>query len=322
MIEYKKDGWRAALALAPMTLFMLVFTFWPIINAFIWAFLDDFSYGGRQISHGELGGYHWITGGTFIKVGIANFKAVLTDDLFWKALRNTAIIVAVSVPLTVIIGLAIAVALNSIKRLRGFFQTIFFLPYVTNTIALGMVFATLFHQNYGLVNKLFGTIGFAWINGTTSTGTTNVTFWSALVVLVAYTVWDGLAFKIIVFLSGLQSIDKQYYQAAQIDATPKWRVFTKITVPLLSPMILYITITSFIGAFKAYSSVIAIFGTGTYGPAGESNLMITVVGYIYDKMEVGGTPYGTAAAASLILFFIILLITILQLQISKKRVHY
>lgn len=246
----------------------------------------------------------------------------MTDDLFWKALRNTAIIVAVSVPLTVIIGLAIAVALNSIKRLRGFFQTIFFLPYVTNTIALGMVFATLFHQNYGLVNKLFGTIGFAWINGTTSTGTTNVTFWSALVVLVAYTVWDGLAFKIIVFLSGLQSIDKQYYQAAQIDATPKWRVFTKITVPLLSPMILYITITSFIGAFKAYSSVIAIFGTGTYGPAGESNLMITVVGYIYDKMEVGGTPYGTAAAASLILFFIILLITILQLQISKKRVHY
>lgn len=128
MIEYKKDGWRAALALAPMMLFMLVFTFWPIINSFIWAFLDDFSYGGRSISHGELGGYRWITGGTFIKVGIANFKTVLTDPLFWHALRNTAIIVVVSVPLTVIIGLGIAVALNSIKKLRGFFQTIFSYP--------------------------------------------------------------------------------------------------------------------------------------------------------------------------------------------------
>ena len=322
MIEYKKDGWRAALALAPMMLFMLVFTFWPIINSFIWAFLDDFSYGGRSISHGELGGYRLITGGTFIKVGIANFKTVLTDPLFWHALRNTAIIVVVSVPLTVIIGLGIAVALNSIKKLRGFFQTIFFLPYVTNTIALGMVFATLFHQNYGLVNKLFNMVGFAWINGTTATGVTEVTFASALVVLTVYTVWNGLAFNIIFFLSGLQSIDKQYYQEAQVDATPRWRVFTKITVPLLSPMILYITITSFIGAFKAYSSVIAIFGTGRYGPAGNSNLMITVVGYIYDKMDVGGTPYGVAAAASLILFFIILIITLLQLQISKKRVHY
>ena len=141
-------------------------------------------------------------------------------------------------------------------------------------------------------------------------------------VLTAYTVWNGLAFKIIVFLSGLQSIDKQYYQAAQIDAAPRWRVFTKITVPLLSPMILYITITSFIGAFKAYSSVIAVFGTGKYGPDGEPNMMITVVGYIYDKMAIGGTPYGVASAASLILFFIILIITMLQLQVSKKRVHY
>jgi len=323
MIEYKRDGWRAALALAPMVLFMLVFTFWPIINAFIWAFLEGFSYGGQSISHGELGGYKWITGGTFIKVGIDNFKTVFSDDLFWLSLRNTAIIVIVSVPLTVIIGLLIAVGLNSIKKFQGFYQTIFFLPYVTNTIALGMVFASLFHQNYGLVNKLFNNIGFAWINGTSSTGRTGVTFFSALVVLTVYTVWNGLAFKIIVFLSGLQNIDKQYYQAAQIDAASRGRVFRKITVPLLSPMILYITITSFIGAFKAYSSVIAIFGTGKYGPAGgDSDLMITVVGYIYDKMKGTGTPYGVASAASLILFFIILIITILQLQVSKKRVHY
>lgn len=322
MIEYKKDGWRATIALAPMILFMLVFTFWPIINAVIWSFLDDFSYGGQAISHGQQGGYRWITGGTFIKFGIENFKTVLSDELFARALKNTSIIVIISVPLTVIIGLLISIGLNSIKKFQGFYQTIFFLPYVTNTIALGMVFATLFHQNYGLVNKLFNNIGFAWINGSTFTGTSNVTFWSAITVLTVYTIWNGLAFKIIVFLSGLQSIDKQYYQAAQIDSASKWRVFRKITVPLLSPMILYITITSFIGAFKAYSSVIAIFGTGKYGPAGNEDLLITVVGYIYDKMGVSGTPYGAASAASLILFFIILAITVLQLQVSKKRVHY
>jgi multiple sugar transport system permease protein len=137
-----------------------------------------------------------------------------------------------------------------------------------------------------------------------------------------YSIWDGLAFKIIVFLSGLQSIDKQYYQAAQIDATPRWRVFRRITVPLLSPMILYITITSFMGAFKVYSSVIGIFGTGRYGPVGNDKLLITIVGYVYEQFNVSGMPFGVGSAGSLILFLIILLITGIQMQVSKKRVHY
>lgn len=311
MLEFKKDGLKATIALAPTLLLMAVFTFWPIINSFIMAFLENYSFGG-MLSHPYQ---RLIGGGTYTGIGLSNFLQVFNEDVFWKALKNTSIMVFISVPITVILGLGIAVGLNSIKKFQGFFQTIFFLPYVTNTIALGLVFGSVFHQDYGLVNKMFNTVGVAWINK----GATPI---RAMTVLMLYTIWNGLAFKIIVFLSGMQSIDKQYYQAAQVDATPRFRVFRRITVPLLSPMILYITITSFIGAFKAYSSVIAVFGNGEYGPVGNEKMLITIVGFIYDKMAENGTPYGVASAGSLILFGIILLITILQMQVSKKRVHY
>ena len=325
MLEFKKDGLKAAIFLAPSMLLMLVFTFWPIINAVIMAFLEDYSYLGTKAIDPVTGEfmkdpnrYDYFISGDFAGIGFKNFVTVLTDPLFWTAVRNTALMVIISVPVTVLLGLAIAVGMNSIKKLQGVYQIVFFLPYVTNTIALGLVFRSIFHVDTGLINELFD-LSYAWVH-------VGNTFWRAFFVLMVYTVWDGLAFKIIVFLSGLQSIDKQYYQAAQIDATPKGRVFSKITVPLLSPMILYITITSFIGAFKAYSSVIAIFETGGFGPKGDEKQLYTIVGYIYDV--IGGTdgnttyPFGKGAAASIILFAIIMLITLVQFQVSKKRVHY
>jgi multiple sugar transport system permease protein len=255
--------------------------------------------------------------GTYNGIGFGNFVTILSDPKFLDALKNTSIMVFISVPLTIILSLLLAVALNSVKKLRGFFQTVFFLPYVTNTIALGLVFNVVFHKDYGLFNSVFGLELVDWLGSGT-------TYWRAMFVLMVYTIWNGLAFKIIVLLSGLQSIDKQYYQAASVDGANRKRVFGKITVPLLSPMILYVTITSFIGAFKVYTSVIALFGkgagqTGAYGP---DNMLITVVGYIYEKLWASGTPFGVAAAGSIILFIIILLITLVQFWISKKRVHY
>lgn len=312
MLEFKKDNLKAAIALAPTLLLMAVFTFWPIINSFIMAFLEEYSFQGLNATEHP---FQWIAGGTFKSIGFGNFIQLFKEPDFWLALKNTTIMVLVSVPVTVILGLVIAVALNGIKKFQSFFQTVFFLPYVTNTIALGLVFGSVFHSDYGLVNKIFNTVGTAWINS-------GATWGRSMFVLMTYTVWNGLAFKILVFLSGLQSIDKQYYQAAQIDGTPRWRVFTRITVPLLSPMILYITITSFIGAFKAYSSVIAIFGNGRYGPVGNDKMLMTIVGYIYDKLWESGTPFGVASAGSLVLFLIIMLITLVQFQVSKKRVHY
>jgi multiple sugar transport system permease protein len=320
MLEYKKDAWKAAICLAPTLLLMAIFTFWPIINSFIMAFLNNyyFAINSEQFYSMMFPGqqsYAYFMGGRFTGVGIQNFIYLFQDDTFITALKNTAIMVFISVPISVLIALGISVALNSINKLRGFFQTIFFLPYVTNTIALGLVFNSVFHVDYGLVNKLFDIQGVSWINS-------GATWGRAMFVLMVYSIWNGLAFKIIVFLSGMQSIDKQYYQAAQVDATPRWRVFTRITVPLLSPMILYITITSFMGAFKVYSSVIAIFGTGTYGPVGNDKMLITIVGYVYDQFDVSAMPFGVGSAASLVLFLIILFITFFQMQVSKKRVHY
>lgn len=312
MLDFKKDHWKGYLYLLPTLIFMAIFTFYPIIKTFIVAFLEGYT----------------LYGSPTIKVGFGNFIDVFKDPLFWRSLGNTALMVIISVPISVIIALLISVALNSIKKLQGLYQTIFFLPYVTNTIALGLVFSVLF-SNQGLVNAVIEFFGGAprawvkqWVGGGGVAGYDEVTYLRSLIVIMAYTIWNSLAFKILVFLSGLQSIDKQYYQAAQIDATPRWRVFTKITVPLLSPMIAYITITSFIGAFKAYTSVIAIF-EGQFGPniQGKENMLITIVGYIYGKLD-NPNLYGIAAAASLILFGIILLITLVQLQVSKKRVHY
>lgn len=340
MLEYKKDGWKALLALAPTLILMAVFTFYPIINTLVTAFMEGYTFNvwqdtlyakgwfqnfGKHIASGSYDEYgNLISEDTyFIGIGFGNFVAVFKDPLFWRALRNTSIMVFVTVPITVIIALLISVALNGIKKLQGFFQTIYFLPYVTNTIALGLVFTALFSSKSGLINSILLSLGLNAIPWVRALGETPPTELAAFFVLMIYSIWNGLAFKIMVFLSGMQSIDKQYYQAAQIDATPRKRVFSRITVPLLSPMIAYITITSFIGAFKIYSSVISLF-RGRYGPASNPNMLITMVGYTYDALKNMSTrgELARASASALILFAIIMVITLVQLYVSKKRVHY
>lgn len=313
MLEWKKDGWKAFISLAPAMILLAIFTFYPIIKTFVVSFFPQYNYQT----------------GFFGSFSIDCYTKILTDPTFWRAMMNTAIMVLVSVPLSIILALLITVALNSIKALQGFFQVIFFLPYVTNGIAFGIVFATIFSaEDYGLINSLinlFGGESILW----TGTGK-DIPYWAGILVITVYSVWNGLAFKILVFLSGIQGIDKQYYQAAQVDATPKWRVFTKITIPLLSPMILYITITSLMGAFKSYSSVVALFGDNM-GPvastADTSGLFITAVGYIYNyfnRVTGGGMPemLPLASAAALILFIFIMIITFVQMWANSKKVHY
>lgn len=298
MLEFKNDTWRAVVALlAPMGL-LAVFTFWPIINAVRMAFMNGYT----------------MVPGNFNGIGIDNFIQIVSttgDSGFWASVLNTLIIVVITVPLTIIIGLVIAVGLNSIKKFQKLYQTIFFLPYVTNTIALGLVFSALFSR-YGIINSIFNT-NISWVGS-------GATKFTALVVLTVYSVWNGLAFKIIVFLSGMQGIDKQYYQAAQIDGTSKLRTFTKITVPLLSPQIFYLLITSYIGAFKEYTSVVAIFGKNA-SSVGARNNMATVVWYIYNKLKEGGDA-GAASAGAVVLFVIIMIFTAINKYVSSKKVFY
>lgn len=315
MLE-RKSNFRAWLYLLPAVILLGLYTFYPLVNAFYMAFLDNFNFMSRSADGYTLFG---------------NFAKVIKQDSFWQAMKNTGVIVFVSVPVSVTLALLVSVALNSIKKLQATFQTVFFLPYVTNAIAIGLAFAFLFDVDYGLINMVLGWFGIDkvyWIQSVRATATTaggQATWWTAMFALLVYTVWGGLAFKIMVFLSGLQSIDKQYYDAAKIDSTPKSRVFRRITVPLLSPMIAYITITSFIGAFKAYRTVVGMFGP-TLVPSGgraTTDKMVTIVALVYDSLYNGSTgSMSMAAATSIILFIITLTFTFIQMWVSKKRVHF
>ncbi len=266
-----------------------------------------------------------LQGDTVSKFGLQNFVQVLTDEGsdFMLCLKNTLILTVITVPISTVLALLIAVALNSIKALQRFLQTIFFLPYVTNSIAIGMVFAAMFNivginstsESVGIINNILGVFGIDrinWINQGAEP-------WAAFTALIVYIVWNALPFKILILLGGLQSINKQYYDAAKVDGTPKWRVLLRITVPLLSPMITYTVITSFIGGFKEYSSVVGIFGDDRMVTGGSPN-MNTIVGHIQDQL--GSSNYGRAGAAALILFAIIFVVTMFNLWISKKSTHY
>lgn len=305
---------RAMIYLAPALAILGVFTFYPIFNSVFISFLKDYN-----MFTGEVSGFTLLD----------NYLVILKHQAFAQSVINTAVIAFISVPLTIIISLAVSVALAAIKPLKGLFQTVYFLPYVTNSIALGLVFAYMFSGNANTINtqlslsnailKGIGLQPIAWLG-------IGATYWSAMSVILLYTIWNGLAFKIIVFLTGIQSIDKQYYQAAQIDGASKYKTFRRVTVPLISPMIFYILITSLIGSFKTYSSVVAIIGatgritSGKHGPLD----MRTIVFYIYDFLQNAGQPgnMSLAAAASIILFIIILFFTVIQLQVGKRRVHY
>lgn len=312
MVE-NKHQWKAWLYLSPAIVLLLVFTVWPIINTLIMAFSENYS---------SLAG----VGGQTFQFGVGNFEKVIQYKGFLTCLKNTMLLCVLTVPLSTVLALLISVCLNAIKPFQKLLQTIYFLPYVTNSIAIGMVFAAMFNivgnissqeqiiTTAGIINNFLGLFGVEpinWINAGSS-------YWANITVMVVYIVWNALPFKILILLGGLQSVNKQYYDAAKIDSTPKWRVLTKITVPLLSPMIAYVVITGFIGGFKEYSSIVGIFDV-TMGPAGDAGRLNTMVGYIYDSIK---NQQGRASAAALILFGIIFIVTMINLYVSKKKTHF
>ncbi len=299
-----KNNWKGWLYLAPVIVLVAVFLIYPLINTIFIAFTSNYQYASGKFDGMTFTNFTYILGLTQSASG-----AVETDFVQY-AIPNTFLVVIITVPISTMLALFISVALNSIKWFQKVLQTIFFLPYVTNTIAVGMVFSVIFDTN-GVINFLFNTQT-VWIYGADR--------WTAMVPLMLYIVWGSIPFKILVLLSGLQGIDKQYYQAAQIDSAPKRKVLWRITVPLLSPQILYLLITSFIGAWKEYTAIVGLFGgPGTLGKSSTDKNMLTMVYYVYDNLQTN-TSY--AAAAAVFLFIIILLFTALQFAASKKRVHY
>ena len=307
----KFDKYKGWIYLLPALILLAVFTVWPIFNTIRISLLE---------------GYNSSRPNGIYPFGFGNFTYVMKYQGFINALTNTVLLCVITVPISTFLALLIAVCLNAIKPLQRMFQTIFFLPYVTNSIAIGMVFMAMFNMflgggarpdSVGIINNVLEFFGFDYINWV-NVGSEK---WANMVVLIVYIVWNALPFKILILLGGLQSVNKQYYEAAKVDGTPRWRVFTRITVPLLSPMLAYVIITGFIGGFKEYSSIIGIFGE-KMGPPGAmtSYPLDTMVGYIYRMLETGYA--GDSSAAALILFGIIFLVTMVNLYVSKKKTHY
>ena len=315
-----KNNWKAWLYLAPVLILLAVFTFYPIINTIYVSILKDYNY-----TTGEYSGF---TPENYLAVltpwsELGGGSGTMFSNVMGIALPNTLLLTVVTVPISIILSLIIAIALNSIKFLKKIFQTIFFMPYVTNAIAIGMVFTIIFSTDYGIINTIFKLGKFPWIFTSPEHPLDSVNYWSAFFAIALYIVWHSLPYKILIFMGGLQNIDAQYYDAAKIDSAPKWKTALKITVPLLSPQILYMMITSFIGAFKEYNSVIGLFGSG----GGDFNQntgpehMWTMVYFIYEQVKYPNNV-SYASAAAIFLFVIILLFTLIQNKVSKKRVHY
>ena len=305
-----KNNWKAWIYLAPVLVLLSVFLLYPLINTIFIAFMRNYNYIDGIGTGFTFDNFAIVLG---LKEYVTDTGSALETNFINYAVPNTIIITIITVPVSIFLALIIAVALNSIKWFQKFLQTVFFLPYVTNGIAIGMVFAVIFDRN-GIVNNLFG-LQIDWV--------LNAKREVALVPLCLFIVWNSLPFRILILLSGLQGVDKQYYQAAQIDAAPKWKVLTKITVPLLSPQILYLTITGFIGAFKEYTSVVAIFNGPTTASASTTKELLTVVYYVYDILENDSlTKMQLGAAAAVLLFIVILLFTFVQFRVSKTRVYY
>ena len=291
----EQNNRRAWLYLLPAIAFLGVFMVYPLFDVLVYSFEERFNFASQ----------------TYTGVGWYNYGHVLRDPYFLQAVKNTFILVIITVPLSTGLALLISLGLNSIKPLRQAYQTVFFLPYVTNTLAVGLVFMILFKKTAysdGMINLLieaFGGEAVDFIDGP---------YWAKMLVMCLYTVWVVMPFKILILTSALASVNQDYYKAARVDGTSKWRIFTRITLPMISPMIFYLVITGFIGAFKAYSDEVAIFGTDL-NVAG----MNTIVGYVYDMLygNSGGYP-SYASAAALILFVIVFTITVINLMISKK----
>ena len=288
----KHSDLKPWLYLLPAILFLGCFMVYPLIDVFVYSLEEGYNFASQ----------------TYFGVGTYNYSYVLHDPYFLQAVKNTLLLVVITVPVSLLISLG----LSSIKPLRDLFQTIYFLPYVTNTLAVGLVFMILFQKTEytdGLVNLMI-----QWFGGP-SVDFIDGPYWAKMTVLCFYTVWVVLPFKILILTSALASVNPDYYKAARVDGTSRFRTFTRITLPMISPMIVYLVITGFIGAFKAYSDAVALFGTDL-NAAG----MNTIVGYVYDMLygASGGYP-SYASAAAIILFAIVLTITCVNLLVSRRQ---
>lgn len=278
---------KAWLFLLPSLIVIMIFSIYPLFRSLFMSFQK----------------------GTLINqeyAGIENYQKVLSDPVFFKALKNTALYAFTVVPIALIIGLAIAWIIFEKVKHKSFFETLFFMPYVTSTIAIGIVFRYFFNGSYGIINFLLSKVGIPAINWLDDVDMSMTT-------LIIFGIWTSLAFNIIILLAGLRNIDPEHYKIAKMFGAKDGEIFRRITLPQLVPTIAFLLTVNIIGAFKVYTQVYALFA----GQPGIAKSATTAVYYIYDKFHIAGRP-GIAMAATVILFLVILFCTFIQRQIMKK----
>ena len=282
--ENSPEAW---LYLIPALIIIVIFSVVPLIKTFIISF-----------QKGTLNSLEFN--------GIRNFQVVLSDPKFHKAILNTTIYSFVVVPVCLIIAMFIAVSIHEKIKYKSVFETIFFIPYLTSIIAVGIVFRFLLNGDYGFVNYLLGLIHVGPINFLDDPNVSMVT-------LIIFGIWSGLAFNIIILLSGLRNVDSNYYKVADMFGASKSEQFFRITLPQLIPIITFLLMINFINAFKVYAQVFSIFN----GKAGIADSATTAVFYIFNKFYVENR-YGQGMAAAVILFLLILVFTLIQNYVLKK----
>lgn len=285
---------KGLLYLSPALLILIIFKIYPIIKSFTMAFYTDFDY----------------LSGAVYERGLDNFQYVLEDPDFYLALKNTFYFVLGAVPLSIIVSLGFAILLNSNIRLKSFFRSIYFLPFVTSTVALSIIWRWIFNGEYGLANYIVLLLGGKKIKWLTNPDLT-------IPILVLFNVWKGMGYKIIIFIAGLQNIDEKYYLSAKIDSANRWELLRNITLPLLSPTLFFVSITSVIGAFKIFDEVFVLYNNST-GPLKSG---LTIVYYVFNKFY-RNWQFSISSAAAFILFVIIFIFTVIQLIVGRKKTNY
>ncbi|UPQ85155.1 sugar ABC transporter permease [Ignavigranum ruoffiae] len=279
-----KSTWRAGLYILPMLILVGIFTIYPIFKSAEMSLQENF-----KIFTGEFSAY-----------GFKNYQILLKDRKFYQALKNSALYVLGVVPASLVISLLIANLLYSIKRLQSFFRSLYFIPFVTSTVAISVVWSWLYHSRFGLINYVLTSLGLPAINWLNSPD-------YAMIAVILMAIWKGLGFNILLLLVGLSNIDDSYYKAAKVDGAGPWQRFWTITLPLLRPMLFLLSVMGVINGFKVFDEVFALF-SGRPGPAGSAT---TLVYYLFQKFYVQN-KYGVAAASGIVLFAIVLAITLIQ----------
>lgn len=288
-----KSTIKALLYLAPLLIITVIFTVWPLINAFLMSAYTQYNYFTNHVS----------------AIGWGNFVTLWQDTTFHLACRNTLLLTLVVMPLTVVLSLFIAYGLNRNEHLAGFFRTIYFLPFVTSTVAIGLVWNWIFRLDGGLLNHVLGWFGYTaidWLNDPHY----------ALAALMVVCVWQGLGFNIILFLAGLNHIDQRYAAAARLDGANAWQRFTNVTWPLLLPMTILIVVKTTLTNFKVFDQVYALF----HGSAGPGNADLTLMYYLYQKFYVEN-QYAVAAASGVVFFVLVGGITLLTYGYFRHQRH-